>query len=488
MRKFILSLSLIAAAIAAIGQNYPDEVTKAAHSISSHELMRHVEEMCLPKYQGRGAGSPGYDSIANWVANNLQQWGLKPAGDNGTYFQKFSQPYTHVFTPGMVELVLLANSDTLIKPYSIPDEFFPGSNSDSGNILGEVVFVGYGICAPELGYDDYNEIDVSGKIVMFASETPINRDHPEVEKWVPYSLHQKKFKTAKEKGAAGVLYIGTIANPSIPFQPKMVYAHIGLNTVNDFFYNTGVNLETITKSIKETLKPKSFSLNKQARIVAKTKHFPNNTTSNVIGYIEGSDPMLKDEVILVGAHLDGQGNPGVHLPGALDNATGVANILEVARALAQLETKPKRSVAFIFIGAEECGLIGSNYYVKNPTFPKEKIVCFINLDMVGNGTGLAVWGAESYPEINEYFMKANSHFTHRNYSSSPSRIPRTRPRSDAAVFLKAGYKAVSLGTTNRLKPVNYHHPKDKPELTITPEIMEDASQMLLLGIWELANQ
>jgi len=125
MRKFILSLSLIAAAIAAIGQNYPDEVTKAAHSISSHELMRHVEEMCLPKYQGRGAGSPGYDSIANWVANNLQQWGLKPAGDNGTYFQKFSQPYTHVFTPGMVELVLLANSDTLIKPTAYPMNFSP---------------------------------------------------------------------------------------------------------------------------------------------------------------------------------------------------------------------------------------------------------------------------------------------------------------------------------------------------------------------------
>jgi len=108
--------------------------------------------------------------------------------------------------------------------------------------------------------------------------------------------------------------------------------------------------------------------------------------------------------------------------------------------------------------------------------------------MVGNGTGLAVWGAESYPNIYESFKKANSDFIHRNFSSSPSRIPRTRPRSDAAVFLKAGYKAVSLGTTNRLKPVNYHHPNDKPELTITPEIMEDASQMLLLGIWDLANQ
>ena len=164
MRKFILFISCITAAIAAIGQNYTIEVINAAHTISSHELMKHVEEMCHPKYEGRGAGSPGYDSIASWVANNLQQWGLKPAGDNGTYFQKFSQPYTHVFTPGVVELVTIEDGDTLVKPYTIPDEYFPGSNSDSGNILGEVVFVGYGISAPELGYDDYNGIDVSGKI------------------------------------------------------------------------------------------------------------------------------------------------------------------------------------------------------------------------------------------------------------------------------------------------------------------------------------
>ena len=163
------------------------------------------------------------------------------------------------------------------------------------------------------------------------------------------------------------------------------------------------------------------------RKAAKTKHFPNNTTSNVIGYVEGSDPKLKDEIILVGAHLDEQGNPSVPLPDALDNATGVANILEVARALAQLEPKPKRSVAVLFIGAEECGSVGSGHFVKNSTFPNEEIVCLFNPDMVSNGIGFAVWGADSYLNIHEYFIKAFSHFTHRNFSSSPSRIPRTLP-------------------------------------------------------------
>ncbi|PKP38402.1 MAG: hypothetical protein CVT98_05085, partial [Bacteroidetes bacterium HGW-Bacteroidetes-15] len=312
--------------------------------------------------------------------------------------------------------------------------------------------------------------------------------HPDVEKWVPYSLHQYKFRNALEKGAAGVLYVGTIANPSIPFQKGMIYAHIGPEVVNDLFYGTGKDYAELKNQIHEKMKPSSVSLKKSARISANTKHYPNNKTANIIGIVEGSDPILKNEVILIGAHLDGQGNPGVLLPSALDNATGVANIMEVARALSQLPEKSKRSVAFIFIGAEETGLIGSNYFVNNPTFPKEKTVCFINLDMVGNGTGLSLWGGESYPEILEPFRKANNDFVHRNFTSSPARMPRTRPRSDVAVFLKAGYNAVSIGTTNWIKPVNYHHPNDKPELTITPEIMEDASQLLFLGVWNLANR
>jgi hypothetical protein len=450
--------------------------------------MGYVNEMCLPKYDGRVAGSAGYDSIAYWIVQNLKEWGVKPAGESQSYYQEFDQPYTQVNSAGELDLMIIQMGDTLKKSYAIPNQYFPGSNSDSGEIIAEVVYVGFGITAPELGYDDYKGTDVKGKIVVFASESPAKSDHPEVEKWVPYSLHQYKFKNALNHGAAGVLYVGTIANPSVPFQNGMIYAHIGPEVVSDLFYGTGREYETHKNQIYETMKPSSMSLKKTARIVTNTKHFPNNKTANIIGVVEGSDPLLKDEVIIVGAHLDGQGNPGVLLPGALDNATGVANIMEVARALSQLPEKPKRSVAFIFIGAEECGLIGSNYYVNNPTFEKEKTLCFINLDMVGNGTGLSLWGGETYPNILESFTKANNDFIHRKFTTSPAVMPRTRPRSDAAVFLKAGYNAVSVGTTNRVKPVNYHHPLDRPDLTITPEIMEDASQMLFLGIWNLANE
>lgn len=488
MKTFSIFILVLFLGSTSIAQEYPKEVKDAAHSISSHTLMEYVNEMCLPKYEGRGAGSSGYDSIANWVVDNLREWGVKPAGENESYFQEFGMPYTQVSAPGEVELIIYQKNDTLKKEYSTPNQFFPGSNSDSGEVIGELVYVGFGISEPELGYDDYKGIDVKGKIVVFASESPAKSDHPDVEKWVPYSLHQYKFKNALKNGAAGVLYVGTIANPSIPFQEGMIYAHIGPEVVNDLFFGTGYEYEKIKNQIHDKMKPSSIALNKTVRIATETNHFPNNKTTNIIGIIEGSDPELMNEVILIGAHLDGQGSPGIHLPGALDNATGVANIMEVARALSQLPEKPKRSVAFIFIGAEETGLIGSNYFVNNPTLPLEKTMCFINLDMVGNGTGLALWGGESYPEILDHFKIANDSFIHRDFSSSPARMPRTRPRSDAAVFLKTGYKSVSLGTTNWTMPVNYHQPSDKPELTICPEIMEDASQLLFLGVWNLANR
>ena len=471
-----------------LSQEYPREVIDAAHSISSNTLMSYVQEMCSPEYEGRGAGSHGYDKVAQWVVAQLKRWGVTPAGENNTYFQEYPWPYTRVLSPGEVDLLYFNKDDTLRKAYSIPNQFFPGHSSDTGIVEAEVVYVGFGISAPEFGYDDYKGIDVKGKIVVFASESPAKNDHPDVEKWMPYSLHQYKFKNALAKGVAGVLYIGTIANPSIPFQKGMVYAHIGQEVVTDLFFETGKDYETLKNQIHEKMKPASMNLKKSVRMAASTIHHPNTSTCNVLGIVRGSDPMLNDEVILMGAHLDGQGNPGVLLPSALDNATGVANIMEVARAFAQLPVKPKRSVAFFFVGAEESGLIGSNYFVQNPTFPKEKTVCFINLDMVGNGKGLALWGGESYPDILKSFSNANADFVHRNLSSSPAQIPRTRARSDAAVFLKAGYKSVSLGTTTLVKPVNYHHPNDRPEVTITPEIMEDASRVLFLGVWNLANR
>lgn len=206
----------------------------------------------------------------------------------------------------------------------------------------------------------------------------------------------------------------------------------------------------------------------------------------MVGLIEGSDSILKNEVIIVGGHLDGQGYLGELFPGALDNASGVADIMGAAKALAQSEVKPKRSVLFILIGGEECGLYGSKYYADHPIFPIDKTVFMINLDMVGNGTGFYVSSGKSYPEIYKHFVAANQNFLHRKMEASEWRKNYGRPRSDAANFENAGIKTISLWTSGSVFPVYYHHPKDKTDV-LTPEIMEDAAKLLYLGILGVAN-
>jgi Zn-dependent M28 family amino/carboxypeptidase len=202
--------------------------------------------------------------------------------------------------------------------------------------------------------------------------------------------------------------------------------------------------------------------------------------------IEGSDPQLKNEAIIIGAHLDAVGSPGCLFPGALDNASGSADILASAKALASSEVKPVRTIIFVFFGGEECGLYGSKKCVESPVWPKEKVVCMINLDMVGNGTGLQLGNGKSYPGILNHFADANEKYLHREFTASEARISYGRPRTDGAIFEKSGYKTLSIGTSGTVKTVYYHAPLDNAD-ALTPEIMEDAAKLLYLGVLGLAN-
>jgi Zn-dependent M28 family amino/carboxypeptidase len=206
----------------------------------------------------------------------------------------------------------------------------------------------------------------------------------------------------------------------------------------------------------------------------------------VVGIIKGSDPKLKDEAIILGAHLDAVGSPGCLFPGALDNASGSVDILAAAKALASSGIKPARTVIFIFFGGEECGLYGSKKYVESPVWPKEKVLCMINLDMVGNGTGLFLANGKSYPGILKHFAVANEKYIHRDFNASEAHVSFGRPRTDGAIFEKAGYKTLHLYTPGSVKTVYYHHPLDNTD-ALTPEIMEDAAKLLYLGVLDLAN-
>jgi Zn-dependent M28 family amino/carboxypeptidase len=176
------------------------------------------------------------------------------------------------------------------------------------------------------------------------------------------------------------------------------------------------------------------------------------------------------------------------MPGALDNASGIADIMGAAQALAASPVKPKRSILFLFIGGEECGLLGSDLYTKNPVFPLEKTVMFFNLDMVGHGTGLRVGGGASYPEVYRHFEAANGSYLHRPLSTSEARVSLGRPRSDSVIFQRAGFRTMSFGTSGRVPGLAtyYHNPLDTPS-TLTPEIMEDVAKLMFVGLTGLAN-
>ncbi len=456
---------------------------KTFHSISSNELMEFAAELSSDKYEGRLSGTPEYLEVAKWCASKFEEWGVQPA-NNGSYFQYFPNEYSEVNSLGSV---VYFNGDE--KTYlDFPEDYLPGSNSASGTVQAELVYVGHGITAPELGYDDYKNVDVKGKIIILESGTPYTKNDETLAKWTPYAYHRYKFRNAVKHGAAGMIYASKLANPNTVNLEGFVYAHVDTKVVTQIMADAGKDYKQIREQLKN-MKTPSFALPAEQKVFirAETKYFPDAQACNVVGMIEGSDPELKDEVVIIGGHLDGQGKMGdVVFSSALDNASGVSDILGAAKALATSEVKPKRSVLFILLGGEECGLYGSKYYCENPLFPVEKTKMMINLDMVGNGTGFFVSGGKTHSALFSHFEDANNDYIHREMGASAVTKNYGRPRSDASNFENVGIKTFGLWTRNSVYPVHYHMPADKTNV-LTPEIMEDAAKLLYLGVLGVVN-
>ncbi|MFB3855170.1 MAG: M28 family peptidase [Vicinamibacterales bacterium] len=466
------------------------QILSVMHGISSHTLFDHVVEMASEKYGGRLTGTPGYDAAAQWTIGLFRKWGLEPAGDRGTYLQRFPNPYTLV-KPGC-ELKLrvpVANGGFIERPYTLETDYFPGSTSDSGEVTAEVVYVGYGITAPELGFDEYQGVDVKGKIVMVEPEVPVtpDKDQDLFKRWRPYSFHDYKVKNAKEHGAAGMIYDYHIANPNAVFVKGLILTYVGTAVANDLFAATGKKHADVLQQIRTSLEPASFALGATVTIKNVTEHHPEGIGSNVIARIEGSDPVLKNETIIIGAHLDHLGYNPELMPGAHDNASAVAVALGVAEALSKLEVPLQRSVLFILFGAEEQGVKGSEYYVANPVVPNKNVKAFLNLESVGRGERIGAGAGKNYPHLWAYVERANEKYIHRQVT--PGQTPNiARPRQDAAHFMWAGIPTLSFGTSGgpRLPYATYHTSKDSPAI-ITPEIMEDLAQLVFLVTVEMAN-
>lgn len=312
-----------------------------------------------------------------------------------------------------------------------PDIDYQFQSSYTQTLSAPVVFVGYGICekGKEIKYDDYKKIDVKGKIVMILSEVP-GKDDPQSpfntdkmkKKYFPQRrmmrhMTSPKIKLAKEKGAVGVILVENSPgkNPDVPkrvvasrkindekpiipgkrrrlnlFQSSIPMPWATLPTIRvsrdmaDVILGyAGHRVEKLKSKIEKNYKPHSSALPGVSIKIESTVEEKLIRSRNVLGYIEGSDPELKDEVIVIGAHLDHLGKRGDYIfNGADDNGSGSAAIMEIAQAFAMNPQRPKRSVLFALWTGEEKGLLGSRYYVSHPFFPLKKTVSYINLDMI----------------------------------------------------------------------------------------------------------
>ncbi|MGH7411531.1 MAG: M20/M25/M40 family metallo-hydrolase, partial [Candidatus Methylomirabilis sp.] len=394
---------LSACAMRRLPESRPGEET-----IRAWELVSEVAVLASPQMEGRASGSPGAARAAELIANEFRKAGLRPGGEGGGYLQPFD---------------LIANvraGKTTRLSVTIPGtppresrvdfmgvDFNPFSLSEDGEVEAELVFVGYGITAPELGYDDYASVDVKGKAVLAFTHEPRERDPQgpfRASGAFHYATNRYKAMNAREHGAAAILLM---LDPNNHGQEReFVYSLTGASSPGSgivaislkslvaeaLLRQTGLRPSKLQQQIDERLAPKSF-LVPEAKIRVKVALIrERGRTANVIGILPGRDPVLKEEAVVIGAHYDHLGLGGenslapdqpstVHL-GADDNASGVAALVALARAFVAAGGG-KRTLVFVAFSGEEVGLVGSQHYVKQPPVPLERTVAMMNLDSVG---------------------------------------------------------------------------------------------------------
>ncbi|MDR2389779.1 MAG: M28 family peptidase [Tannerellaceae bacterium] len=447
--------------------------------ITSEKLFGYVCQFSDTTLRGRLAGSEGMAQAVEILKGYYTQWGLQPAGPKGEYIQEYPHPTVEIGQGSTMEILFPLQTGKsketvwLHKSYPWADGWFAGNYSGSGDITAEVVYAGFGVSAPELGYDDYQGIDVKGKIVLIEGETPNrSRSADSIALWYKHTLHQTKLANAVAHGAAGMLYYW-VPGPNALYHPHFIYCNVTEAVVEDIFLGTGRNYKETVNKIYETFKPASFQTGKKARIKMVSTYKPDATGKNILGVVKGSDPQLSNEYVIVSAHLDHLGMIPYHIAGANDNNASSAALLGVAEALSKCEVKPKRSILFLSLDGEEAGLTGSLWYTQHPLIPKERIKAVVNLEQMGAGEALAGIYADHSPHLEAYMLEANNKYIHRRLHTQVSPYL-TRPRTDGAVFAKAGYPVLDLRAAGG---GYYHHPLDNPD-SINPETLRSATQWL----------
>jgi len=452
----------------------PSYADDTAPSITEEEILGHIKYLASDRLEGRSPGSPGGEEAARYIASEFEKAGLVPQGDSGTYYQKFTFPGEVVLgESNSLNLVINGERTEL----EIGKDYYPLGFSENGNASGDIVFAGYGITAPEAGYDDYSGLDVKGKVVLVLRYTPdgLRYDSP----FFNYSTLRYKALNAREHGAAAVLFTTpfsgdgeeAVKHPSLDYSPSdsgIQAAVITEDIAGEILSLSGRNPDEVAKNLSGR-KPDSFSIPGARADISTDIVQKNIETANVLGFVEGSDPELGKEVVIVGAHYDhlgrGDGNSmagtagrGQIHNGADDNASGVAALIELAEYFSHKREQLDRSLLFIAFSGEEIGLLGSTYYIEHPAIPLDRTVAMINMDMIGRlrEDNLIVFGLGSSPGWKRLILAANEgpdlNLSFQDAAFGPS---------DQSVFYTCEIPAVQFFTGLH---EDYHTPADDWEM------------------------
>ncbi len=448
----------------------PPDVAKALAVIDGASAFAHVKVMAGPAFAGRLTGHPGYTAAARWAAGLFRSWGLKPIDAKDGYLQPYPSPYTVVASAAMTVLPAGGGPERKLAPNA---DFLPLFFTDSGKVEAGLVFAGWGISAPELGYDDYAGLDVKGKMVLCFRGVPMDDD-----KLNHHDEHRTRMKTAQEKGAAGLVYIypEPLSNPNGDWRQGFLPAMISEKVADAILQEKKISSAELRKDLRAYGRPISFSLSSRLRYEVSSEHHPDGVGYNVVGYVEGSDPVLKKECLVIGGHFDHDGlHMGFLYPGADDNASGSATVMEIARAFAALQLKPKRSVVFALFGGEEMGLQGSTWMAGHSLPPFGKIDAMFNFDMTGEGDGAG--GGYSDTALKACLDEADAHVGILRGTGLMSGPVGVRG-SDFAPFYARGIPVVSIGSNG---PHLAYHLTGDTIYRINPEIMADIARLAFLA-------
>jgi Zn-dependent M28 family amino/carboxypeptidase len=463
--KTVLLVAMIACLPASVA---PALAVAAGAEFDARAIRAHVRFLSDDLLEGRAAGSRGYDIAAAYVAAWFERVRLEPAGDDGSFLQTFPTVEGRLVDGSAIVSITAGDVTDILE--SRRDYMIGGSYVDPAtDLTAPVTFVGFGIRAPEMGYDDLTGLELSGHVVLMFDGAP-DSFPPDIRAY--YSSGEVKFRGLSDLGVAGVIVIRTramarkyswddtvrsYAFPGMRWlrpdgQVKGVYPGLKFALsmspagLDRLLAGGPVSPEALYDQAERGVtggRPLERTIRVQRRATQTT-----GTTSNVAAILRGADPDRRAQYVVITAHLDhiGTGPPtagdGIY-NGAYDNATGVAVMLEVARALSRAESRPARSILFLAVGGEEKGLLGSDYFAEFPTVPMEAVVANVNLDMplfLYPLADVVAFGAE-HSSLDAHVAEAAAR---AGLTVSPDPMPEEVLfiRSDQYPFVKKGVPAV----------------------------------------------